>query len=161
MHSSSASLATLAYNRQISQTLEKRLISFNYSKLVASLAVIATLSTFYDIRSRRVNKENRNQFLLSFSIYTNGSNLIKTTQSKSAAEISCLHGIRGLSIISIVFLHSFFFRILTPFRDEKLIKEFLGTKLASTISAGNVSVDSFFVISAMLVTRSMLRELER
>lgn len=133
---------------------------FSRSCVFTSLVAAATFGTIYDLRTRNVAKEKRNQLLMSFSIYTNGSNLLDMTSSRSPTAINCLYGIRVLSIISIMFLHSFFYRILTPFRDEVAFSEWLKTKLASTVSAANISVDSFFVISATLVTRSMLRELQ-
>jgi hypothetical protein len=41
------------------------------------------------------------------------------------------------------------------------MKEFMKTNIASIISAFNILVDTFFVMSAALTTRTVLRDLDR
>jgi hypothetical protein len=129
--------------------------------IFAILTIVAAVSTLYDLSTQAVSNSKRNQLLLSFSIYTNGSNLFQMNQPKSSSEISCLHGIRVISLVGVMLLHEYFFRVLSPFSDSKVYQEFLGTKLASSIAGLNIFVDTFFVISAALLTKSMLKEFEK
>ena len=75
--------------------------------------------------------------------------------------IQCLDGIRVIMTLGIIYLHSHVFRILTPFRDESKFEAFAKTDWAATVSAFNIFVDSFFVISGALTTRSMLKNLNK
>jgi hypothetical protein len=122
--------------------------------------IVVTWSTIYDVNTQKIETGERNKLLLSFSMYTNGKRLLSLEQSRSTDTINCLNGIRAFSILSIIFLHSFFFRTFTPFRDDSVFNEWIKTKLASSVSAINIFVDSFFVMSGLLVTKTMLKELD-
>lgn len=119
---------------------------------------VVIISTFYDVRTRR--KGERNQLLLSFSLYTNASSLMNMDQTRPPDAINCLHGIRAISILSIIFFHGYFYKTFSPFGKSPEISAWMETRYASTISAMNVFVDSYFVMSAALTTRSMLKDLE-
>lgn len=121
---------------------------------------LVTLSTAYDVFSRLNKKENPTQILKSFSLLTNVINLFKLSENE-ANSISAIHGIRSLSIISIILVHTYWFRVSSPFTDENTRNQFLQTKVSSVVSAAAISVDSFFVLSGALITRSILRELDR
>lgn len=121
---------------------------------------LVTLSTAYDVFSRLNKKENPTQILKSFSLLTNVINLFKLSENE-ANSISAIHGIRSLSIISIILVHTYWFRVSSPFTDENTRNQFLQTKVSSAVSAAAISVDSFFVLSGALITRSILRELDR
>lgn len=122
--------------------------------------MLVILSTAYDVFERLNGKENPTQILTSFSLLTNVINLFKFSEKK-ANSISAIHGIRSLSIISIILVHTYWFRVSSPFMNEKTRNQFLETKVSSTVSAAAISVDSFFVLSGALITRSILRELDR
>lgn len=137
---------------------QEKLTLLSFSKCVATFLVgFAVLSTIYDLKSQEVH---RNESFLAFSLYKNSKKLFNFKQESSSDVIQCLNGIRVLSTLSIVLLHSVFYRVFPPVRDELILKSWLGTNTASTISAINITVDSFFVISAALATKSMLRELD-
>jgi peptidoglycan/LPS O-acetylase OafA/YrhL len=121
---------------------------------------VVILSTFYDLRTKKFKGVQQNEFIVSFSFYTNGKNYFCLEQKKSTEVITCLNGIRALSILAIIFLHSFFYRIVTPFLDEKYCNEWLKTNFAATVLTLNIFVDTFFVMSGLLMTKSMLKELD-
>lgn len=125
------------------------------------LTALALLATFYDLCTRKRENKSRSELLKSFSLRKNLSNLFSLDQSGSKDAIHCLHGIRALSMFCIIFLHTYVFRILTPFRDEKYLNEWIKTDMASAISSLNMTVDSFFVMSATLSTKTMLKELDQ
>lgn len=45
--------------------------------------------------------------ICAFSVYTNGEKLFKCVRSESPDIIDCLHGIRFLSIVWVVFAHTY------------------------------------------------------
>lgn len=116
-------------------------------------------STLYDAFARSTKNVKCNQLLLAFSLLINVKKLFNLDENETF--ISCINGIRSLSIMSIILLHSYSFRTLSPFMDENVFSDFLNTRMASSISAINISVDSFFVMSGALVTRSILQDLDR
>lgn len=117
-------------------------------------------STFYDVYTWFTKKENPTEIFKAFSLFTNTRNLFNLDENK-ADSISAIHGIRSISIISIIFCHSYWFRAMSPYVSEKHFDEFRETKVASIATAAAISVDSFFVLSGALITRSILKELDR
>lgn len=49
--------------------------------------------------------EPKNEWLIAFSAYTNASKIMKCSEVKSSSEISCLHGIRSLSMMWVLTSH--------------------------------------------------------
>lgn len=127
--------------------------------LTLALVLFVMLGTFYDLRTRAHDKKNRDQVLLSFSLYTNASNLFNMDDNTSPDDIKCLHGIRALSIISIIFLHSHYHRAMFPIFHPEQLASFASGFYSRFISAISVSVDSFFLMSGLLVTRSILKDI--
>ena len=128
--------------------------------IVILLVILVILSTTYDLLTRLNKIKSYTKILTSFSLITNSTTLFKMTENNENS-IGAIHGIRSLSILSIIIVHSYFFRVTSPFLDAKNLKEFLGTKVSTIVSTSTISVDSFFVISGALITRSILRELDR
>lgn len=153
----SANVSVSKYQKAFYAYLTPFFSTFRF--ILIFLMSLVVLSTMYDVSLRKCQGRNRNEILLSFSLMTNGRNLLCMDQSNSET-ITCLHGIRGLSIFSIMFFHSYFFRVFTPFHDEAIFNEWVKSSFASSISALNISVDSFLVMSAALTARSILKELD-
>lgn len=76
-------------------------------------------------------------------------------------EISCLHGIRGAVMLSILIFHSITTQAITvDSNSESYRTNSDGGKYVQMNLCGS-AVEAFFVIGAILVTRSMLRDLRR
>lgn len=92
--------------------------------------------------------------LLSFSLYTNGKQLFDTTTRSSYSAIECINGIRVLSMLWILWTHTYLIPIKETFsfaRDFMFSVEELAFQL---ILNGWVLVDTFFLVGAMLTTYS-------
>lgn len=65
------------------------------------------ISTVYDLTPKRnfTGNAGLGSLLIAFSVYTNGKKLLKVRTSSS--ELSCLNGIRVLSLIWVIAGHSF------------------------------------------------------
>ncbi|CAG2182919.1 unnamed protein product, partial [Oppiella nova] len=98
--------------------------------------------------------------LLSFSVYKNGKVLFDTT-TRSSNSIECINGIRVLSMLWIIWTHTYLIPIKETFtfvRDFMFTVEELGFQL---ILNGWVLVDTFFLVGAMLTTYSLFHRMNK
>ncbi|KAL0895874.1 hypothetical protein ABMA27_011895 [Loxostege sticticalis] len=99
------------------------------------------------------------ELLLSFSILTNGRTIL-STQRPSDGALTCLHGIRFLSVLWVIMVHTY----LTVFfiGDNKTMRVVTERNFMYQ-SVGNASycVDTFFFIGGLLVTVLFLRSEDR
>ncbi|XP_068629079.1 nose resistant to fluoxetine protein 6-like [Battus philenor] len=95
------------------------------------------------------------ELLLSFSILSNGRAIL-STQRPSDGALTCLHGMRFMSVIWVIMVHTY----LTVFyiADNKTMRIVTERNFLYQ-SVGNASycVDTFFFISGLLVTVLFLR----
>ena len=124
--------------------------------LITCLIGLAIYATFRDFKASK----NRSDLLSAFSLKKNIKNLFNFDQSTPKDAIHCFHGFRTLSLFSIIYLHTYFFRAMHP-SDEEAYNEWMKTGISSGVSTLNIAVDSFFVFSAALSTRTMLKELDQ
>lgn len=122
----------------------------------AILLVCAISSSIYDHKTRSFKE--RSDWLLAFSLVKNGSSLFNLKQ-QSSDTIKCLDCLRFLSAVSIVCLHLHFHRVLFPVQNPEEISRFTNSLNGRNITGLTVSVDTFFVLSGLLVTRSILKSL--
>lgn len=126
-----------------------------FAAVAAVLIIIAAFSTFYDLKSCITN--NRNQIFLSFSIHTNFKALCNVNETGSSNDIKFLHGIRSMSIFGIIFFHIHFFREQFPVKNPAQLSKFLASDYSLLVDRFALSVETFFVISGMLITRELLK----
>ncbi|XP_068156769.1 nose resistant to fluoxetine protein 6-like [Drosophila tropicalis] len=119
------------------------------------LALLVLLATILDYR------EVSSKLLLSFSLRQNVPQLVKTTSTAAAHVIPCLHGIRCLTIIWIIYGHGYMFLLLAPNVNAFDIVAWAQTPYSMILQSGSISVDTFFLLSGLLLVMSTLRELER
>lgn len=127
--------------------------------LTIVLFLLMALGTIYDISSRTRDKKKPNQFLFSFSLIKNTSSLFNVNECRDD-EIKCLNGIRALSSFSIVFLHVFYHRAMFPIQHPEMISEFNESYFGRLVNGISFSVDTFFVMSGLLVTKAVLADLD-
>lgn len=129
------------------------------ASVLAVLIVITVIGTINDQKDE--NGNNKASKLRSFSLRRNIRSLLSVDQKNSPNDVLCLHGMRTLCTFSIIYLHSYFYRVLAPVGQKNIYSEWGKTEVASRISSLNITVDTFFVISALLLTKSMLKDLDR
>ncbi|XP_049886800.1 nose resistant to fluoxetine protein 6-like isoform X2 [Pectinophora gossypiella] len=109
-------------------------------------------------RDRDLRRETRgswSELLLSFSMLSNGRTILNTDRPTDGA-LTCLHGMRFMSVIWVIMVHTY----LTVFyvADNKTMR-IVTERNFMYQSVGNASycVDTFFFISGLLVTVLFLR----
>ncbi|KAH8304724.1 hypothetical protein KR044_007256, partial [Drosophila immigrans] len=122
------------------------------------LVLVVVLSTLCDY-TQAVN----NKLLLAFSLRQNLRSLLQTTARTAAGShvIPCLHGIRCLTIVWIIYGHDNMFMLLSPNVNGAEIVAWAQTPYSMILQSGSTSVDTFFLLSGLLLVMATLRELER
>lgn len=100
---------------------------FFFSVFFSVIALLMVTSTAYELiivhllsKSRPIDnypillifhaspaETNKNNILASFSVYNNGGKLFKTTSVKSANIMECVNGIRVMSIVWVIYSHTY------------------------------------------------------
>ncbi|XP_018573256.1 uncharacterized protein LOC108912502 [Anoplophora glabripennis] len=114
---------------------------------VVGLVVIS--STVYDIYFFKEQNHQGPCLLTAFSFYTNGRKLLSTKASTDS--VACLNGIRVISIMWIVLGHRYMYSALLPLINLVDVTEFQTLPASGIISGGNLAVDTFFVLSGLLL----------
>ncbi|KAL1509192.1 hypothetical protein ABEB36_003966 [Hypothenemus hampei] len=110
---------------------------------------LMVLSTTYDVYCRKNNKDPNYLILVAFSVYTNGKKLFNYQQSKS--ELSCLNGIRVLSMLWVIVGHCFSVTITGPVSNGLDVLEYIDTTKSMIFASAVHSVDSFLMVTGLLV----------
>ncbi|XP_065079673.1 nose resistant to fluoxetine protein 6-like [Ochlerotatus camptorhynchus] len=132
--------------------------------IVVALLLLSTLYEVTALIGSRV--PNRNWAM--FSVYSNGIKLFRInerqTQRQSgvkSSQIDCLNGIRVISMVWIVFCHNYMTLMLGPTVNKMAIFDWVKSYHSMLVVAGTVAVDSFFLLSGLLVCWSLLKELDK
>ncbi|XP_043065194.1 nose resistant to fluoxetine protein 6-like [Drosophila ficusphila] len=129
--------------------------------ILSVMAALVTLFTFYDYFLCR--DQNRMPALVkAFSARANSRSLFRIVPSKSNPNvIDCLHGIRCMSLIWVIYCHELIFFLNSPSLNSNEMFSWAITPFASFVLHGYFSVDSFFVLGGMLVCMVALRSMEK
>ncbi|KAK3870503.1 hypothetical protein Pcinc_024281 [Petrolisthes cinctipes] len=132
--------------------------------VVAALSVVALAASIIDVyieySDNTTLATGRCRFLLPFSAYTNLSKLFHLNTTSSPTNITCLHGMRVLSMTWVFYCHQLMIgnNILSTTYMDGLIER-TSDFLSQIYLNGYPSVDTFFFLSGLLVTHSVLRQL--
>ncbi|KAL4220888.1 hypothetical protein ACF0H5_019154 [Mactra antiquata] len=102
------------------------------------------------------------QFLVCFSLYTNMPKILSA--KSSPGSVTCIHGIRFLSLTWVVLGHTYNYGIISH-QDTFTIKNLLDAVpimqrfTFETVVGGGFAVDTFFVLSAFLLTWLQLKDI--
>lgn len=108
----------------------------------------------------RQNQIVPKKLFISFSVYTNGQTLFDVKDSNSPSSINCLHGLRALSVLWIMFGHRFSNQQGFPVTNPAAVNQHYEHVYSVILTSYNVAVDTFFVMGALLVTLSTLNALD-
>ncbi|XP_037920134.1 nose resistant to fluoxetine protein 6-like isoform X2 [Hermetia illucens] len=120
--------------------------------IFASMGLLVILSTFYEYYTECVICR-QNEFLTGFSLLTNGRKLFNTGKPLSSDTIECLYGIRCLAIIWILVIESYDIKM----KQTQSIPKGYG----KVLFRASFFIDTFFLLSGLLVTWSVFRELQK
>ncbi|XP_061188236.1 nose resistant to fluoxetine protein 6-like [Saccostrea echinata] len=107
----------------------------------------------------REKKNIITRILLAFSVYSNGKKILSTSQPKGT--LSAVNGIRFLSMSWVILGHTLGTGIGVSRNAAKYGQEFLQRASSQAIANALVSVDTFFVLSGLLTTYLLLKEMKK
>ncbi|XP_023939022.1 nose resistant to fluoxetine protein 6 [Bicyclus anynana] len=94
-------------------------------------------------------KKGSDGFLSSFSLYNTLGRLVAPASSE---EIACIHGVRAIATVALLFAHKFLPIALTPYTNRLRISEIVTSPLLSWCRAGWMFTDCFLLISGTLTS---------
>lgn len=123
---------------------------------------VSALSLFYIHRDwdKFSSEGEPNKLFIAFSLYTNGRQLFDITKSKSSNAIHCLHGIRALSVLWIIFGHRFDERFMVPAVNSEEVSRFTEKPISLIHTTFTLAVDTFLLMGGLLATLSFLSALD-
>ncbi|XP_023034684.2 nose resistant to fluoxetine protein 6 [Drosophila willistoni] len=120
--------------------------------ILGGLVLLATVLDYAKVSSKP---------LMCFSLRQNVPQLVRTSTTSSPHVIPCLNGIRCLTIIWIIYGHGYMYLLLSPSVNALEVSAWAETPFSMILQSGTISVDTFFLLSGMLLVMSTLRHLER
>ncbi|XP_053612528.1 O-acyltransferase like protein-like [Plodia interpunctella] len=144
---------------------DKKWVAGDYTAIVifSLLGILTLVSTGYDIRQTIVlqrDPKSVNKLYQSFSVYTNTRRLL--TFAPVPGAIECLDGVRAFAMIWVIIGHTFVNQIsglhmANPIDSLNWIISFKSL----WITSGPITVDTFFMISGLLVVYSTAGKMTR
>ncbi|XP_060531734.1 nose resistant to fluoxetine protein 6-like [Cylas formicarius] len=111
------------------------------------ICLLAVLSTIYELL---VCKDRKTPNLLaSFSLYANAKRLFSTETSKES--LGCLGGIKAISLAWIILGHRALYTLYVPLVNMADILVVFRSIFTAVVLTGGLAVDTFFLISGLLV----------
>jgi hypothetical protein len=129
-------------------------ILFGFYTFLLILLSVTSSATIYDYKFKMSNK-----WLEAFSLYTNGRNFLDI--NKTAEALPSLYCIRFLGAVSVTFFHAFYFRFSFPAFDSTQTLKFNNSIFGALVHLNVVSVEAFFVMSGLVITKSMIKSMRR
>ncbi|XP_076093698.1 nose resistant to fluoxetine protein 6-like [Mytilus galloprovincialis] len=99
------------------------------------------------------------KILLAFSVYTNGSKLLSTHQPEGS--LTAINGIRFISMTWVILGHSYIFVLFDVDNVGTFLPEMMKRVTFPAVSNALVSVDTFFVLSGLLLTYLVMKEMAK
>ncbi|XP_011498391.1 PREDICTED: nose resistant to fluoxetine protein 6-like [Ceratosolen solmsi marchali] len=135
------------------------IVDWSYIGVLLTFLTIIISSTTYDLYAKRKAEESKckdvkHSYLISFSLYSNGKNLLSTERSRDM--IGCLDGLRYISICWIVYGHTFYTEAVGVKMDRSRIPKLHEDWSSLLVLNGNIITDTFFLLSGILLAYTSL-----
>ncbi|XP_064103240.1 nose resistant to fluoxetine protein 6-like [Macrobrachium nipponense] len=118
----------------------------------------AALDCWIDFSGKKEMRQGPLKYLLAFSLTTNLQKMFHINTAGSQEAITCLYGMRVLSMAWVVWCHQYMMVIFVEGNLGSITNIFNGHWLSQIMMNGYPSVDSFFFMSGLLVAYGILRE---
>ncbi|GLV35410.1 uncharacterized protein CBL_01440 [Carabus blaptoides fortunei] len=149
---------------QTQEEIDKEASNFSTADLgtigfLGAILGIMIFSTIYDVVLRYQNKKPAHILLIAFSVRTNGEKLLVISNNPN--QVSCIHGIRCLSMAWIIYSHRFLTFLSKPLINIIDLERWRDRPENMYMLSATVNVDTFFVLSGLLVAYGFLQAKEK
>ncbi|XP_069696166.1 nose resistant to fluoxetine protein 6-like isoform X2 [Periplaneta americana] len=121
----------------------------------SAFGIVVVLSTAYDI----MNKGDRRELLMSFSLRRHGSKLLSADTSRDSMPV--LHGVRFLSMFWIVLGHRYVISTTGPAINTVFTNSWVRSWENMPLVNFVMAVDTFLLLSGLLVAYVFLKQMRR
>ncbi|XP_017034572.1 nose resistant to fluoxetine protein 6-like [Drosophila kikkawai] len=129
--------------------------------LLSILAAAVGLATCYDYFLVQ-DEKSLPPVVRAFSARANSRSLFRLVDTKANPNvIDCLHGIRCLSFIWVVFCHDYLVFAMSPNMNMTYVLTWIDSVFSLFVKHGVYAVDSFFFLSGLLLVVIALRSMDR
>ncbi|GIY56026.1 nose resistant to fluoxetine protein 6 [Caerostris darwini] len=125
--------------------------------ILLSFGILGSLSELVSPQNKRTKLRS---VLESFSLLSNGRRLL-SAPGGSSAEFRCIHGIRALTMCWVVLGHTYVLLDFELTKDPTSVQNWFSALEFELIHNGWLSVETFFLISGVLVTFGGLKFLQK
>ncbi|GFY49437.1 nose resistant to fluoxetine protein 6 [Trichonephila inaurata madagascariensis] len=140
---------------------------FHFRTVFSSILTLGFVATITDVWLKLKSKEEFSQVTLSFpircllcfSFYTNTIRLLKKDESPDSIKI--FHGMKVITILWVILNHTYYYLNYQAFSSLLNAKEFGKEKAFQLIANGFLNVETFFFISAVLVSYGVMKMKEK
>ncbi|XP_034653957.1 nose resistant to fluoxetine protein 6 [Drosophila subobscura] len=130
--------------------------------LLSVFASVMIICTVYDYLRCGDNSKLPPRIVSVFSARANSRSLFAMVDIKSSPNvIHCLHGIRCMSLIWVIFGHEFIIALISPNINQMDVLRWVQQAFSSFILYAPFSVDTFFFLSGLLLVVISLRFLDK
>lgn len=119
--------------------------------LVLSILTLTLISTYCDYYEK-----NSKFYLKEFSLIENLKNLFKN----DANAINCIDGLKGISLLLLIFAHCFISKIVIDY-GENYLKELRLMNRTVLLNCTFLPVETLFTISGFLSVKSWRKQMEK
>ncbi|XP_002133659.2 O-acyltransferase like protein-like [Drosophila pseudoobscura] len=129
--------------------------------VLSVLCALMALATLYDYFFAK-DQKTLSPVVKAFSARANCRTLFQIVDTKSNPNvIACLHGMRCLSFVWVVFGHVYLVAVMGPVMNYVDFPTWYQTVFSMLIKQGVYAVDTFFFLSGLLLVLIALRTMER
>ncbi|CAG9860596.1 unnamed protein product [Phyllotreta striolata] len=118
--------------------------------VLSVIIVVVMISTIFDLFYTKKSATVHHQLLLAFSLYTNGKKVFET--SRRPSNLSCLDGIKVISMFWIIILHTYSVYSSGPVSNAIDIVNFTDSLISMVFINGDLACDTFLLVGGLLVT---------
>ncbi|XP_068912453.1 nose resistant to fluoxetine protein 6-like [Tenebrio molitor] len=124
--------------------------------ILALLLSTVVLSTVYDMFCIFHGHKSCPMLVKCFSAYTNSMKLFKMT-TPTPDQLPCLNGLKCLSMVWVVYGHTFAAQMVWPITNTKYYIEWLNNWYSTFLVSATLSVDTFFTIGSALMSYGFMK----
>ncbi|KAF2881821.1 hypothetical protein ILUMI_24377 [Ignelater luminosus] len=119
--------------------------------VLSVILLLVLISTIYEVVMHYKKQKIYHPILTAFSAFANTKKIVQT--SDEPGQITCLHGIRVISMMWVVFGHRYSYIFMIPKSNlSYLFIDYIYQKTTMFAAGATVSVDTFLVLSGLLVS---------
>lgn len=125
---------------------------------------VAQLKCLISVELKNVIADKPHELYSAFSVYKNGVKLFDVDRKASPNVLKSLYGLRTLAMLHIMLGHRYSWSRGFPNVNSNIHAvdgKWLKTLFSAFVVVSPIAVDSFFVMGGLLITRSILHQMEK